>query len=828
MERELDNKQDYQNINTFTYLGEMGTEELPTVALRGLTILPGMVIHFDLNRKKSIEAVEQAMLGDQRLFVVTQRDVEEEEPDFDGIYDVGTVAVIKQVTKLPGHTLRVLVEGKSRARLYGLNSAYDYLVAKVSYENDDMTGITDSAQEAMTRTVKEAFSAYYTCFPKVGKAVADQIEDTMPLGQLLDCITINMPLTVSDKQKILAALSVQERFEILTGILVREVDVIHIKNELVKKIRGRIDKNQRDYILREQMQYIKEELGENSTDSDIQQFGAAVEKLKAGKEVKDKIRKEIERYKNVAGSHSEGAVERAYIETLLEMPWDKASKDNKSLARAEGILNEQHYGLEKVKERILEYLAVRALSGKGQGPIICLVGPPGTGKTSVAKSVAEALNKKYVRICLGGVRDEAEIRGHRKTYVGAMPGRITNAIRQAGVKNPLLLLDEIDKVGNDYKGDPSAALLEVLDGEQNGAFRDHYVEIPIDLSEVLFIATANTTDTIPKPLLDRMELIEVNSYTANEKFHIARQHLVEKQLKRNGIEADRLAFTDEALRRMISAYTREAGVRGLERQIGAVCRKVARKILETRQKESESARRAKQKAPGETADLTAGQDTGDRKAELTAKVVVDAENLVEYLGKPKYTQDKISGQDEVGIVRGLAWTSVGGDTLQIEVNVMPGDGEIDLTGQMGDVMKESARIALSYVRSVSDAYQIPEETYTKKDFHIHIPEGAVPKDGPSAGITMATAILSAATGIPVRADLAMTGEVTLRGRVLPIGGLKEKILAAKMAGVKTVLVPQENDKDIAELEQEVTDGLEIHMVKNMEEVAGYALNRERQ
>ncbi len=799
MERELDNNQDYQNINTFAYLGEAGREELPAVALRGLTILPGMVIHFDLNRAKSIEAVEQAMLGDQRLLVVTQKDVEEEDPGFEGIYSVGTVAVIKQVTKLPGHTLRVLVEGKSRASLYGLNDAYDYLVAKVSYESDDMTGITDSSKEAMTRTVKEAFAAYYTCFPKVGKAVADQIEGDMPLGELLDCITINMPLSVADKQKILAALSVQERFEILTGILVQEVDVIHIKNDLVKKIRGRIDKNQRDYILREQMQYIKEELGENNLDSDVEQFLAAVEKLKAGKEVKEKIRKEIDRYKNVAGSHSEGAVERAYIETLLEMPWDKASRDNKSLARAESILNEQHYGLDKVKERILEYLAVRTLSGKGQGPIICLVGPPGTGKTSVAKSVAEALNKKYVRICLGGIRDEAEIRGHRKTYVGAMPGRITNAIRQAGVKNPLLLLDEIDKVGNDYKGDPSAALLEVLDGEQNSAFRDHYVEIPIDLSEVLFIATANSTDTIPKPLLDRMEMIEVNSYTANEKFHIAREHLVEKQLKRNGVAADKLEFTDEALRGMISSYTREAGVRGLERQIGAVCRKVAKKILED----------------------------GQKKTKLTAKVIVDAENLTEYLGKPKYTQDKIAEQDEVGIVRGLAWTSVGGDTLQIEVNIMPGDGEIDLTGQMGDVMKESARIAMSYVRSVSEEYEIPEETYTKKDFHIHIPEGAVPKDGPSAGITMATAILSAATGIPVRADLAMTGEVTLRGRVLPIGGLKEKILAAKTAGVKTVLIPKENEKDIAELDHEVTDGLEIHMVKNMKEVAGYAMNRKK-
>lgn len=792
MRRETENSREYDDTAPIAYMGIPGSEELPTVALRGLIILPGMVIHFDLNRKKSIEAVEQAMLNDQRLLVVTQKNADVEEPEFDDVFDIGTVTVIKQVTKLPGHTLRVLVEGKSRAELHCFKQGYEYIMTEMSYRNDDMTGITNAEEEAMTRTVREAFSAYYTCFPKVGKAVADQIEETMPLGELLDCITINMPLSVADKQKILEALSVKERFEELTGILMQEVEVVRIKNELAKKIKGRIDKNQKDYILREQMQYIKEELGENNTDSDAEQFEAAVEKLKAKKEVKDKIRKEIHRYKNVASSSSESAVERAYIETLLELPWDKAAKDSKDLKRAQEILDAQHYGLDKVKERILEYLAVRILTGKGQSPIICLVGPPGTGKTSVARSVAEALHKKYVRICLGGVRDEAEIRGHRKTYVGAMPGRITNAIRQAGVKNPLLLLDEIDKVSNDYKGDPSAALLEVLDGEQNVAFRDHYVEIPIDLSEVLFIATANSTDSIPKPLLDRMELIEVNSYTANEKFHIAREHLVEKQLKKNGIHTENLKFTDEALRDMIRLYTREAGVRGLERQIGAVCRKAARQILEGR-------------------------------TEAVKTIVVDTEDLNRYLGKPKYRQDEIAKKDEVGIVRGLAWTSVGGDTLQIEVNVMPGEGEVDYTGQMGDVMKESARIAMSYVRSVSDKYPIPDNIFAEKDFHIHIPEGAVPKDGPSAGITMATAILSAVTGIPVRADLAMTGEVTLRGRVLPIGGLKEKMLAAKTAGIKTVLVPKENEKDIAELEQEITEGLEIHMVEYMDEVAAYAL-----
>ncbi|MDE7232306.1 MAG: endopeptidase La, partial [Lachnospiraceae bacterium] len=648
-------------------------------------------------------------------------------------------------------------------------------------------------EEAMTRMVKESLDAYRSCFPKVGNAVLDQVEEGMELGKLLDSVTINMPLALRDKQKLLSAISVRERFSILTGILMREVEIIRIKNDLAKDIRKRIDKNQRDYILREQMQYIKEELGDNNTDTDVEQFLSEVEKLKAKQEVKDKIRKEITRYKNVSGSSSESAVERAYIETLLELPWDKRSKDSKDLDGAEKILNEQHYGLEKVKERMLEFLAVRMLTGSATSQIICLVGPPGTGKTSVAKSVAEALKKQYVRICLGGVRDEAEIRGHRKTYVGAMPGRVVTALKQVSVKNPLMLLDEIDKLGSDYKGDPASALLEVLDGEQNHAFRDHYVEIPIDLSEVLFIATANSKDGIPRPLLDRMEIIEINSYTANEKFHIAREHLVAKALKKNGIRKGEITFSDEAIRDIVRFYTKEAGVRGLERQIGAVCRKEAKEIL-TR-----------------------------RKEKMTEEIIITPENLEHYLGKPKYRQDKVNEKPAVGIVRGLAWTSVGGDTLEIEVNVMPGEGKIDLTGQMGDVMKESARTALSYVRSVSGRYKVAETFYKKKDFHIHIPEGAVPKDGPSAGITMATAILSAVTQIPVRADLAMTGEVTLRGRVLPIGGLKEKILAAKMAEVKTVLVPKENEKDIEEISEEIKEGLQIFFVETMEEVARHAL-----
>ncbi len=772
---------------------ENGNRLLPTVTLRGLTILPGMVIHFDLSRDVSVSSVEQAMLGEQLLLVVTQKDSNQENPGRDDIYEVGTVVLIRQVSKLPERVLRVLVEGISRARIQEFTQSDSGIMTQVLYEKDDNTDIDETSAEAMTRTVKETVEAYGVCYPKVGKAVQDQMEEGMELGKLLDSIAINMPLAVADKQQILGAISVRERFTILTGILAKEVEVIRIKNNLARDIRGRIDKNQRDYILREQMQYIKEELGENNTDSDVNQFLAEVEKLKAKPAVKEKIRKEIARYKNVIGSSSESAVERAYIETLLELPWDKASKDSKDLAGAEKILNEQHYGLEKVKERVLEFLAVRMLTGKAGSQIICLVGPPGTGKTSVAKSVAEAVKKQYVRICLGGVRDEAEIRGHRKTYVGAMPGRVVAALKQAGVKNPLMLLDEIDKLGSDYKGDPSSALLEVLDGEQNYAFRDHYVEIPIDLSEVLFIATANSRDGIPRPLLDRMEIIEVNSYTANEKFHIAKEHLVGKALRKNGIKPGELAFSDEAIQDIIRFYTREAGVRGLERQIEAVCRKEAREIL------------------------------ARRKEKLTEKVNVTPETLEHYLGKPKYRQEKINEKPAVGIVRGLAWTSVGGDTLEIEVNMMPGEGKIDLTGQMGDVMKESARTALSYVRSVSGNYKMADNFYKKKDFHIHIPEGAVPKDGPSAGVTMATALLSAVTQTPVRADLAMTGEVTLRGRVLPIGGLKEKILAAKMAEVKTVLVPKENEKDIEEIPEEIKEGLEILFVETMEEVAKQAL-----
>lgn len=763
--------------------------EMPAVTLRGLTILPDMIIHFDLSRSKSILAIEEAMLGNQRLFVVTQKDPNEKEPDLSGLYSVGTIVMVKQVTKLPNQMIRILVEGISRAKLQSIQDEEGFMTAVVTLIEDDC-GSFDAAQtEAMLRTVKETFTKYTMCFSKIGGTISSQVEECISLRRLIDLIAINIPLSFQKKQEILGAVSLEERFLVLTGILTNEIEIAQIKTDLTTQVKKRLDQNQKEYVLREQLRYIRKEIGEDDVFSETAQFEEALEKLKAGKEVKEKIRKEIARFKSVAGSSSESAVERAYIETLLELPWDKMSRDGVDLDRAQEILEREHYGLDKVKERILEFLAVRIMTKKGESPIICLVGPPGTGKTSIAKSIAEALHKKYIRICLGGVRDEAEIRGHRKTYVGAMPGRIVSGLRQAGVKNPLMLLDEIDKVSSDYKGDTSSALLEVLDSEQNSHFRDHYVEIPMDLSEVLFIATANSTEKIPKPLLDRMEIIEVNSYTANEKFHIAREHLVEKQLDRNGLSADVLQFTDGALKDMILHYTKEAGVRGLERKIAQICRKSAREIVQKQKK----------------------------------KIRVTSANLSAYLGKPKYDSIRANEKDEVGIVRGLAWTSVGGDTLQIEVNMMPGKGELDLTGQMGDVMQESALIAMSYVRSVSRTYKVADKVFKENDFHLHIPEGAVPKDGPSAGITMATAILSLVTERPVRAKVAMTGEITLRGRVLPVGGLKEKILAARTAGIEAVLVPKKNEKDIDEIPGEIKKGLCIHPVETMEDVVRYAM-----
>ena len=763
---------------------------LPAVALRGTSILPDMIVHFDISRVRSVRAVEEAMLHDQKIFLVTQKDPEKEEPGLEDVYKVGTIASVKQVVKLPKGVLRVLVEGLERAELVSFEPRTDFLEAEVvPYEKESEQPLTENEAEAMSRNLKELFAVYCQESQKISKELMMQILEISDVEKLVDQIAINLPMTYEQRQKVLDALEIRDRCEALSVIIGNEVEILKIREELQSQIKARIDKNQKEYILREQLKLIREELGEDNSQTEIEEFKKKAEKLQASKEVKERIREEIKRLQSVANNPSEGAVVRGYLEVLLGLPWDKMSRDNKDLSKARGILEADHYGLEKVKERILEYLAVRTLTKKGDSPILCLVGPPGTGKTSIARSVAKALNKKYIRICLGGVRDEAEIRGHRRTYVGAMPGRIAQSLRQAGVKNPLMLLDEIDKVSSDYKGDTASALLEVLDAEQNNKFTDHYVEIPIDLSEVLFIATANDVQTIPRPLLDRMELIEISSYTENEKMHIAKEHLIPKQLKAGGLKPEQLTISDKALAEIISGYTKEAGVRSLERKIGQICRRAALKILEKHEE----------------------------------KINVTLKNLEEYLGRKRYTFQMKNPEPEVGIVRGLAWTSVGGDTLQIEVNVMPGRGGFRLTGQLGDVMKESAEAGISYIRSVAKKYGVKEEFFKKHDIHIHIPEGAVPKDGPSAGITMATAMISAITKVPVRADVAMTGEITLRGRVLPIGGLKEKLLAAKKAGIRTVLVPAKNKPDVQEMDQEITEGLEILFVEQMEEVLNTAL-----
>lgn len=763
--------------------------KMPAVALRGMVILPGMVAHFDVSRAKSIKAVEEAMMDEQKIFLVAQKDVEQENPDIEDLFKIGIIAEVKQVIKLQNNIVRILVEGKERAELSAFLENPDYLLAEIiRFDEEVDDGLPEEAKEAMLRSIQETFGKYVVVNPKMGKELQRQLSEITDLEKLMNQLANSLPVHFEEKQKILDAVSMTERYEVLMALLLKEIEIIAIKNDFQAKVKAQVDKNQKEYLLREQMKVIREELGEDNTESDADHFMDALGKIKADKEVKEKIKKEIDRFKNISFSSSESAVTRGYIETLLELPWNKTSRDNKDLKNAEQILNADHYGLEKVKERMLEFLAVRNLTSKGESPIICLVGPPGTGKTSIARSVAKALDKKYVRISLGGVRDEAEIRGHRRTYVGAMPGRIVNGLRSAGVKNPLMLLDEIDKMSSDYKGDTASALLEVLDAEQNKKFRDHYVEIPIDLSEVLFIATANSVQDIPRPLLDRMELIEVTSYTENEKLHIAKEHLLAKQMERNGIRPEQLSITDKALAKIISGYTREAGVRNLERKLGEICRKAARPLYE-----------------------------GEKE-----KIKVTEQNLEKFLGKDKYSFDKKNDTDEVGIVRGLAWTSVGGDTLEIEVNIMPGKGEFQLTGQLGDVMKESAQAGISYIRSVSEEYHIPKKFFQENDIHIHIPEGAVPKDGPSAGITMATAMLSAITKTPVRADVAMTGEITLRGRVLPIGGLKEKTLAAKNAGIKTICVPKKNEKDIDEISPEIRKGLEIVFVEQMKDVLDVA------
>lgn len=775
---------------------EKVTMSLPMVALRGMTILPEMVRHFDVSREKSLAAIDEAMEGEQMLFVSAQKDVATEDPGLEDVYETGCIVTVRQIVKMPKKISRVLITGEKRAKIRSLEFKEPYLRALVDVVEDVDTGDEENGgesaplnKEAMLRGLRDIFKEYMLKNPKISKEFAGQIDEINDLKKLVDTVGANLPLAYTEYQELLEETHVMRRYDKLAYKVVNEIQVQNIKEELQEKIRERVDKNQRDYILREEMKLIREELGDDNTLSDADEFKQACDALKAPKEVKEKIEKEIKRFKNSMGNPAESGVTRTYIETMLEMPWDKVCKDHKDIAYAEQVLNEDHYGLEKVKERVLEFLAVRALTKKGNAPILCLVGPPGTGKTSIAKSLARALKKPYVRISLGGVRDEAEIRGHRKTYVGAMPGRIATALRTAGVKNPLLLLDEIDKVSNDYKGDTFSALLEVLDSEQNKKFRDHYLEVPLDLSGVLFVTTANTLQTIPRPLLDRMEVIEINSYTENEKLHIATEHLIPKQLEKHGLKSEQLTISKKAIWKIARNYTKEAGVRQLERKIGDICRKSAREILEEKKK----------------------------------TIHVTERNLHLYLGKELYIYQMKNEQDEVGIVRGLAWTSVGGDTLEIEVNVMPGEGEILLTGQLGDVMKESARTGISYIRSVSKEYGIDEKFFKEHDIHIHIPEGATPKDGPSAGITMATAMLSAITEKKVRADIAMTGEITLRGRVLPIGGLKEKLLAAKNAGIKTVLVPKENETDVEEVSAEITKGLEILPVSHMSEVLKHAL-----
>ncbi|WP_273324355.1 endopeptidase La [Vallitalea guaymasensis] len=769
---------------------EETTIKLPLLALRGINVLPDMIIHFDVNRKKSVNALEEAMTNEQLVFLVAQKDAKEEEPLVDNLYKFGTISKIKQLIKLPGNIIRVLVEGLDRGEIKNIISEEPFIMTEVEKIDKTKAEISEEEKEALLRITFESLEEYSKVNPQYSIETIKNMLGIKNIGKLADSIASNINISLEDKQKILGEINPAQRLKMTISILKSEIKLSKIKKDIQIQVKQKIDKNQKEYYLREQLKVIQNELGDKyGLGEEVEKYKEQLKKLKAPKEVKEKVEKEIDRMKKIPNGSSEGVVVRNYIECLLELPWNKKTKESKNITKAEDILNKDHYGLEKVKERILEHLAVRKLSAKTDSPILCLVGPPGTGKTSIAKSIAKALNRNYVRISLGGVRDEAEIRGHRKTYIGAMPGRIVNGLKQSGSSNALMLFDEIDKMSSDFRGDPSSALLEVLDSEQNNKFRDHYIQLPVDLSDVLFIATANSVQTIPRPLLDRLELIEVTSYTANEKMHIAVRHLIMKQMEKHGLKEGRLSISKNALKTLISSYTKEAGVRNLERRIGEICRKAAKEVLVNNK----------------------------------PSIKITEQNIEKYLGIPLYTFDRIADKSQVGVVRGLAWTAVGGDTLSIEVNTMKGTGKFELTGQLGDVMKESARAGISYIRSKTKELEINEDFYKNIDIHIHIPEGAVPKDGPSAGITMATAMISALTNKPVKNDVAMTGEITLRGRVLPIGGLKEKLLAAKRAGIKKVLIPKDNMKNMSEVDKEITKGLEVIYVTSMNEVIDEAI-----
>lgn len=764
---------------------------MPLIPLRGLSVFPYMVLHFDVGREKSIKALEEAMIHDQRIFLTTQRDIDVDLPSTEDFYQIGTICKIKQMLKLPGDAIRVLVEGVIRGKVDAILYEEPYFKANIIKLEEDIS--RDRETEALIRSCLTAFEKYISVSNRVSPEVMLSMTTIEEPGRFADVLASNMALKTEQKQEILEAVEPKKRLTAIYAILLSEIEILEVEKQINEKVRKQINKMQKEYYLREQMKAIREELGEEfDPDDEIDELYKKLEKLKLEKKITDKISKEIERLARMSPASAESAVVRSYVNWILDLPWNKKTKDTLDITKARIILEEDHYGLKSVKERVLEYLAIRELTKSLKGPIICLVGPPGVGKTSIAKSIARSLNRKFVRMSLGGVRDEAEIRGHRRTYIGAIPGRIINGIKEAGTKNPVFLFDEIDKVNSDFRGDPASALLEVLDPEQNKDFTDHYLEIPFDLSSVMFITTANSLNTIPRPLLDRMEIIEVSGYTEFEKLNIAKKYLLPKQLKAHGLTEENLNLSDDTLSAIISNFTRESGVRELERQIAAVCRKVATRIVEDK----------------------------------VSVVRVNRSNLEKLLGAKKYRYDEIINENQVGIVTGLAWTPVGGDTLSIEVSTMRGKGNLVLTGQMGDVMKESARTGLSYLRSISEKYHIPEDFHEKMDIHIHIPEGAIPKDGPSAGISMATAVLSAITGIPVHGDIAMTGEITLRGRVLPIGGLKEKSLAASRAGVKTVLFPKENIKDLEEIPVSVRNKMTFIPVESMDEVLMYALVKE--